>query len=281
MSLDDLRRLVALHAENGTTHDEAVQIAASASRMSYEAVRFALEEPMPITSPTDAAKVLSDEQMTEIYRRSFGLIDSRPVGPQIDFIRNIESAVLTAQAQQAKPFGWAIVDKNGHLCNMRARLDDFFGAEREQEPFDSDRVAYRDREFPGLAPHRIVTLYEAPAVASTQAKQVPSGYKLVPLQPTAEMLAATGIEDSEYYFHTQEDANEFVQKMYVAMLIAAPPAGEQPLDQKALARIARSAFDDYWHEDSRGDDDEAWEACVKAIFEAMSATQLAGQPKGE
>lgn len=39
-----------------------------------------------------AVQPLTDEQMTAIYRRVFGLVDSRPVGPQIDFIRAIEQA---------------------------------------------------------------------------------------------------------------------------------------------------------------------------------------------
>lgn len=43
---------------------------------------------------------LTDEQMTAIFRKAFGLIDSRPVGPQIDFIRAIEAAhgIPTQQA---------------------------------------------------------------------------------------------------------------------------------------------------------------------------------------
>ena len=39
---------------------------------------------------------LTDEQATGIFRKTFGLIDSRPVGPQLDFIHAIQVACATA-----------------------------------------------------------------------------------------------------------------------------------------------------------------------------------------
>lgn len=61
-----------------------------------------------------------------------------------------------------KPMGWAILHKDGTVADFKARLVDFFGAVVENEPFTAAEVAYMDREWAGLAPHRIVTLQTAP-----------------------------------------------------------------------------------------------------------------------
>lgn len=59
--------------------------------------------------------------------------------------------------------GWAILHKDGTVADFKALRADFFGAVVENEPFTSAEVAYMDREWPGLAPHHIVTLQAAPA----------------------------------------------------------------------------------------------------------------------
>lgn len=45
------------------------------------------------TTPPAERRPLTLEQMNEIYRKSFGLIDSRLVGDQINFVRAIEAAI--------------------------------------------------------------------------------------------------------------------------------------------------------------------------------------------
>lgn len=46
----------------------------------------------PAPSESEARKPLTVQQMNVIYRSAFGLIDSRLVGQQIDFVRAIEAA---------------------------------------------------------------------------------------------------------------------------------------------------------------------------------------------
>lgn len=62
-------------------------------------------------------------------------------------------------SKELQPYGWAIVDSRGREVRQRARLNDLFGSEYEAKPFDDDEVARQDRDFPGCAPHRVVTLY--------------------------------------------------------------------------------------------------------------------------
>ena len=51
----------------------------------------------------------------------------------------------------------------------------------------------------------------------------------------------------------------------------AAPTGEALTDEE-LARIAYKGFDDYWTEDCRGDEAEAWAACAKAVLRAALST---------
>lgn len=67
-----------------------------------------------------------------------------------------------AQAAEQEPFGWAIVDKEGCEQTTRARVSDLFGAPYEASPLTQKDCARWDREFPGCAPHRLVTLYTTP-----------------------------------------------------------------------------------------------------------------------
>ena len=54
------------------------------------------------------------------------------------------------------------------------------------------------------------------------AGKVPDGYKLVPIEPTPEMIAATEIDGDEYYFESDEAAETWMANKFKAMLAAAP-----------------------------------------------------------
>jgi hypothetical protein len=92
---------------------------------------------------------------------------------------------------------------------------------------------------------------------------IPEGMALVPIEPTPEMLAATDIEDTEYYFHSMEGARAFLAAHYRAMLAAAPqPPAVQQDRVEATAQVAAMVplterqIDDFGHViDSNG---SAW-----------------------
>jgi len=81
---------------------------------------------------------LTDERITAIFRKVFNLIDSRPVGKQLEFVRAIESEVrasvvpqVDAVMEQAQVFAsaWSLVgglfdsgDGLAHAEQMRADL---------------------------------------------------------------------------------------------------------------------------------------------------------------
>lgn len=71
---------------------------------------------------------------------------------------------LQAIASQAEPvvFGWAIVDKDGREHHTRACVVDLFGYEFKPSPLSQEDCTRADRERPGCAPHRLVTLYTTP-----------------------------------------------------------------------------------------------------------------------
>lgn len=97
--------------------------------------------------------------------------------------------------QQGEPWGWAIVDKDGNAAVMRARHVRFFGDPCFlNDPLGAENAAYQDRENPGLAPHRIVTLYTEPAAPAGAT----AGWVLVPVEPTEEMLRAADDGDDAY-----------------------------------------------------------------------------------
>lgn len=66
-------------------------------------------------------------------------------------------------AVQGEPWGWAIVSNDGTTQATRARIRDFFGSHLEMPPYMQAEIAQVDREWAGLAPHRVVTLYALPA----------------------------------------------------------------------------------------------------------------------
>lgn len=80
---------------------------------------------------------------------------------QVDQLSRALAAVRALAAW--KVAGWAIVDNRG--CESRCGLvlkDYGFGAVMEAAPPTAEHVAKLDAEYPGLAPHRLVTLYTAP-----------------------------------------------------------------------------------------------------------------------
>lgn len=64
------------------------------------------------------------------------------------------------------------------------------------------------------------------AIAQQPAQAVPDGWRLVPAEPTPEMIQAG--RDEPLAGEADEDAPEDYKAVYRAMLYAAPPAAEQP-----------------------------------------------------
>lgn len=122
-----------------------------------------------------------------------------------------------------EPWGWAIVDKHGVAQAIRPARKEFFGCVQSSEPFTAEDVSKIDREWAGLVPHRIVTLYTRPAPG------VPEGFALVPVEPTPAMKTA-GINVE--VFASDPNAGplnwEEVEAVYRAMLAAAQAKGGQP-----------------------------------------------------
>jgi len=90
----------------------------------------------------------------------------------VDLMWDVWQAALAAPAAEPEQstrlrggvpevWGWAIVDKDGHARADRTRYSEFFGGTLELEPLSEDHVKRADQEWPGCAPHRLVTLYTA------------------------------------------------------------------------------------------------------------------------
>lgn len=83
----------------------------------------------------------------------------------------LESALTAAPTPPAQttpepvggPWGWAIEDKHGVAQAIRPARKEFFGCVQSTEPFTAEDIAKMDREWVGIAPHRIVTLHTRPA----------------------------------------------------------------------------------------------------------------------
>ena len=124
------------------------------------------------------------------------------------------------EAQREPAFGWAIVCNKGTTAQVCARVRDFFGAVMEVEPFGPEDLQRRDREWPGLAPHRLVTLYAAPQPA------IPQGWVLVPEEPTPMMCAAGMRALYEASVSDIEATEKESAHCYRAMLAARPQPKE-------------------------------------------------------
>lgn len=101
--------------------------------------------------------VIGDRLVSDVYGSEF-------LHKAKEALAAIDAALSAQEVPAGEPWGWAIVDKNGDEQLTLARLSRFFGVvNHEADPYDADDLARADRESPGLAPHRIVTLYAAPA----------------------------------------------------------------------------------------------------------------------
>lgn len=84
----------------------------------------------------------------------------------INYMKHLSRSLATG-----KVAGWAIVDNRGCEARCRLSLQDFFGAVTEGDPLTAEDVAKLDAEYPGLAPHRLVTLYTAPPADPAKASE--------------------------------------------------------------------------------------------------------------
>ena len=137
-----------------------------------------------------------------------------------EYVAAIAALRAALEAQQEPAFGWAIVCNKGTTAQVCARVRDFFGAVMEVEPFGPEDLQRRDREWPGLAPHRLVTLYAAPQPA------IPPGFVLVPEEPTPEMCAAGVQALYSASVGDFETTGSEVRITYSAMLAARPQPKE-------------------------------------------------------
>jgi len=79
-------------------------------------------------------------------------------------ISSIKEAIV-APVQEPVVWGWAIMHSDGTYAFIRPRIADFYGSIQEREPFTSEDAKQADREWAGLVPHTVVTLYATPLAA--------------------------------------------------------------------------------------------------------------------
>ncbi|OIX96273.1 hypothetical protein BFS14_02065 [Serratia fonticola] len=84
------------------------------------------------------------------------------------------------------------------------------------------RISDRDHEAWIRAKAAISSCRAAILQPVSQGYTLPEGYKLVPIEPTPEMIAATEIDGDEYYFESDEAAETWMANKFKAMLAAAP-----------------------------------------------------------
>lgn len=66
---------------------------------------------------------------------------------------------MVDELKDGEVWGWAILDKYGFTRSDRPRMQDFFGGAIEVAPTTEEDAKRADLEWPGSAPHRVVTLY--------------------------------------------------------------------------------------------------------------------------
>lgn len=111
----------------------------------------------------DSHQVLA--QMEQIYGTNYR---QDRLESQRKTIAEARAALTAAKAGgwvavQGEPWGWAIVSNDGTTQATRARIRDFFGSHLEMPPYMQAEIDQVDREWAGLAPHRVVKLYALPA----------------------------------------------------------------------------------------------------------------------
>lgn len=78
---------------------------------------------------------------------------------------------LSQPAEGGEVWGWAIEDKHGVAQAIRPARKEFFGCVQSTEPFTAEDIVKMDREWAGIAPHHVVTLYTTPPASQEQAAQ--------------------------------------------------------------------------------------------------------------
>lgn len=108
--------------------------------------------------------------MTDLVSQLVGALENFTNGCSMSIdAHEVARAALSAAkaggwvAVQSEPWGWAIVSNDGTTQATRARIRDFFGSHLEMPPYTQAEIDQVDREWAGLAPHSVVTLYALPA----------------------------------------------------------------------------------------------------------------------
>ncbi len=116
---------------------------------------------------------ISDSELAHIGLKARQKIENRVFELMQIYAR---SALQAARASLpaggvVEPWGWAIVDKHGTAQAIRPRIKEFFGSIQGQQAFTQEDVKKMDREWPGLVPHCLVTLYTTPQPSETQGRR--------------------------------------------------------------------------------------------------------------
>ena len=145
----------------------------------YQRLVFLPTQPAAQATPdqfADASKLVAPVALRSVHLtrdtvgmcivRINGRVAIRDNGDIIDHTATLEWFADTQQATSepvGEPWGWAIEDKHGVAQAIRPARKEFFGCVQSTDPFTAEDIAKMDREWPGIAPHHVVTLYPRPA----------------------------------------------------------------------------------------------------------------------
>jgi hypothetical protein len=133
----------------------------------------------------------------------------------------VDAITQATASEQGEEWGWAIIDKNGTAQAIRPRKSEFFGTAHEREPFTLEDLSKMSQEWPGLAPHNLLTLYTAqPAPAA----------RPMPAEPLEVFSHGpwTFTETGESFTGAQLDTEAFVK--YRARIGSQPTAPAVPAE---------------------------------------------------
>lgn len=123
------------------------------------------DESVGMTKPTVSvdSKQLLREDIASRLRATVQDIRRKPY-PISDLIPLLTQAAdaLSQPAEGGEVWGWAIEDKHGVAQAIRPARKEFFGCVQSTEPFTAEDIVKMDREWAGIAPHHVVTLYTTP-----------------------------------------------------------------------------------------------------------------------
>jgi hypothetical protein len=127
---------------------------------------------------------------------------------------------------------------DGTKASVRPRIVDFFGGIQEKEPFTSEDAKRADREWVGLAPHTIVTLYTTPPAAQ-------------PAVPDFKSFKAWANDAGYDTAYTHDGIkwiclNPMTADLWKAWQAATPPAQPAPEDYTALEQALYRLQKRYW-----------------------------------